>query len=175
MEKIWVLGSLVSIIGGILISVWRFVKRKREIYGLLFLQWVLIAGYLFWQIGTPLVRYGYIYILAFPFFTMGLWFVSIFKDNVKSYLLFGAALILFFVYKGGNLVQSIKASSGQDYYVWQQDYITLEYDSYEIDGVEFYFPLQSGQIGYDKFPAAPHERYDVELRGNSIEEGFRRK
>ena len=59
--------------------------------------------------------------------------------------------------------------------MWQQDYVTLDYDSYEIDGVEFYIPLQSGQIGYDKFPAAPYERYDVELRGCRIEEGFRRK
>ena len=67
------------------------------------------------------------------------------------------------------------ASSHQAYYLWQQDYVTLDYDTYEIDGVEFYVPLQSGQIGYDKFPAAPHERYDVEMRGKSLREGFRRK
>ena len=73
----------------------------------------------------------------------------------------------FFVYKGGNLIDSIRSSAGQNYYVWQQDYVTLEYDSYEIDGIEFYVPLQSGQIGYDKFPGAPYERYDVELRGES--------
>lgn len=135
----------------------------------------MIAGYLFWQIGTPLVRYGYIYILAFPFFTAGLWFISLFGKKEKSYLLFAMALIVFLGYKGGNLIQSIKNSSKQEYYLWQQDYVTLDYDSYEIGGVEFYIPLQSGQIGYDKFPAVPYERYDVELRGNRIEEGFRRK
>lgn len=175
LEKIWVLSSAASMAAGTLITLWGIVKKKKEIYGFLFLQWVLIAGYLFWQIGTPLVRYGYIYILAFPFFTVGLWFISLFGKKEKSYLLFAMALIVFFCYKGGNLVQSIKNSSKQEYYLWQQDYVTLDYDSYEIDGVEFYIPLQSGQIGYDKFPAAPYERYDVELRGKRIEEGFRRK
>lgn len=175
LEKIWVLSSVASVLGGVLISVWGWIKRKKENYGFLFMQWVLIAGFLFWQIGTPLVRYGYIYILAFPFFTAGLWYVFLFEKKEKSYLLFGAMLLLFFVYKGGNLVQSIVASSGQDYYVWQQDYTTLAYGSYEIDGVEFFFPLEYGQIGYDKFPSAPYERYDVELRGEELKEGFRRK
>lgn len=175
LEKIWVLSSVLSMAAGVLISLWGMLKRKKEIYGFLFLQWVLIAGYLFWQIGTPLVRYGYIYILAFPFFTIGLWFVVLFEKRERSYLLFAAVLVLFLVYKGGNLVQSIRDSSHQMNYLWQQDYVTLDYDIYEIDGVEFYFPLQSGQIGYDKFPAAPHERYDVEMRGQSLKEGFRRK
>ena len=175
LEKIWVLGSVISMAAGMVISLWGILRKKTEIYGFLFLQWVMIAGYLFWQIGTPLVRYGYIYILAFPFFTVGLWFVVLLGKKEKSYLLFAAMLLLFFVYKGGNLVQSIRASAHQPYYVRQQDYVTLEYDVYEIDGVEFYYPLQSGQIGYDKFPAAPHQRYDVKMRGETVKEGFMRK
>ena len=175
LEKLWVAGSVASMVAGVLISLWGVIKKKKDMYGFLFLQWVMIAGYLFWQIGTPLVRYGYIYILAFPFFTVGLWFVNLFRKNEKSYLLFALALMVFFVYKGGNLIDSIRSSVGQNYYVWQQDYVTLEHESYEIDGIEFYVPLQSGQIGYDKFPGAPYERYDVELRGESLEDGFRRK
>ena len=175
LEKVWVLSSVISVFAGTAISLWGVIKKKKELYGFLFLQWVLIAGYLFWQIGTPLVRYGYIYILAFPFFTIGLWFMVLLGKKEKSYVLFAMVLVLFLAYKGGNLVQSMAVSSHQAYYLWQQDYVTLDYDTYEIDGVEFYVPLQSGQIGYDKFPAAPHERYDVEMRGKSLREGFRRK
>lgn len=175
LEKVWVLSSVISVFAGAAISLWGVIKKKKELYGFLFLQWVLIAGYLFWQIGTPLVRYGYIYILAFPFFTIGLWFVVLLGKKEKSYVLFAMVLVLFLAYKGENLVQSMAASSHQAYYLRQQDYVTLDYDTYEIDGVEFYVPLQSGQIGYDKFPAAPHERYDVEMRGKSLREGFRRK
>ena len=174
LEKIWVLSSLVSVAGGVVISVWGFLKKKKEIYGLLFVQWVMIAGYLFWQIGTPLVRYGYIYILAFPFFTVGLWFVTLFGKREKSYLLFVMAMLVFFVYKGGNLVESVRAASGQDYYVWQQDYYTGPYDSYEVENVGFYYPLEAGQIGYSVFPGAPYERYDFEFRGEAMENGFRR-
>ena len=67
LEKVWVLSSVFSTLGGILISIWVWMRKKTEICGLLFVQWGMIAGYLFWQIGTPLVRYGYIYILAFHY------------------------------------------------------------------------------------------------------------
>ena len=175
LEKLWVLGSLISVLGASIIILWGIVKRKKEKYGFFFLQGILIVGYLVWQIGTPLVRYGYIYILAFPFFTVGLWYITFFQKNSKSYLVFATVLVLFFLYKGGDLVRIIGGSLKQQSYIWQQDYVTLDYYSYEIDGTKFYVPLQSGQIGYDKFPAAPYERYDVELRGKEIKQGFRRK
>lgn len=175
LEKVWVLSSVGSIFLGGIISIWDLRKKKRERYGLLFLEGVLMIGYLFWQIGTPLVRYGYIYILAFPFFTLGLWFPFLFQKREKSYHLFGIVLVLFFCYKGTNLALNIKESANQKYYLRQMDYRTLSYDSYEIEGVKFYIPLESGQIGYDKFPAVPYERYDFEFRGNRIEDGFRRK
>ena len=174
LEKIWVLGSLISVVGGAVISIWGILKKKEEVYGLVFIQWVLIIGYLFWQISTPLVRYGYIYILAFPFFTIGLWFVVLFEKKEKIYLLFVAALLLFFAYKGYNLMNIIKASLEQRYYLWQQDYYTGAYSSYEVNDVEFYCPLEYGQIGYNVFPGVSYERYDFELRGEKLKDGFRR-
>lgn len=179
LEKIWVLSSLGSVVAGIVAGIGMWVKQKAEEQkdglGFLFLELVLIVGYLVWQIGTPLVRYGYIYILAFPFFTAGLYFVGLFGKRKKGYLFFGMMLVLFFVYKGGNLLTDIRSYADKDAYVWQQDYYTGPYESYEIDGVEFYVPLEYGQIGYDKFPSAPTMRYDVELRGSGLKEGFRRK
>ncbi|MBR5597814.1 MAG: hypothetical protein IKW30_10460 [Lachnospiraceae bacterium] len=174
LEKIWVLSSVVSMMAGGLFALWVWIKKETKYKGLLFVEVVMIAGYLFWQIGTPLVRYGYIYILAFPFFTIGLWFVFLFEKRPKSYLLFVTLLLVFFGYKGGNLLQIIVDSAPQEYYVWQRDYETLDYDSYKIGETCFYVPLESGQIGYEKFPAAPYERYDVEMRGESLAEGFRR-
>ena len=174
LEKIWVLSSVISVALGVAAMFWGVVKKNTKQYGMYFIEIILIAGYLFWQIGTPLVRYGYIYILAFPFFTIGLWFVTILGEKEKSYLLFAVVLLFFFVYKGSNLVLSIRESASQDYYVWQRDYETWAYDSYEIGEMEFYIPLESGQIGYDKFPAVPYERYDVELRGMELKDGFRR-
>lgn len=175
LEKIWVLCSAASVAGGIFVSLWSLWHRKRENYGLLFVEWVLIAGYLFWQISTPLVRYGYLYILAFPFMTLGLWYVSLFGKRSGSCLVFGILLTAFLGYKGMNLVREIQDGMEQGYYLWQRDYDTGAYDSYQVDGIEFYYPLESGQIGYDKFPSAPYKRYDIELRGEGLKNGFRRK
>lgn len=175
LEKIWVLGSLGSVLAGGIFAVCQVVRKKKEDYGFLFLEMVLIAGYLFWQLGTPLVRYGYIYILAFPFFTVGLYFVWLFEKKKKSYLLFGLGLLVFFVYKGKNLVMDIGYYSEKECYVWQQDYETGAYESYKIGGIEFFVPLESGQIGYEKFPSSPTLREDVELRGDRLKQGFRRK
>lgn len=175
LEKLWVAASACSILGGAGISIWGIIRKKREWYGLFFLQGVFIAGYLFWQIGTPLVRYGYVYILAFPFFTVGLWYVLLGGERKKAVWLFQAALLVFFLYKGKNLAETIWTTKGQEYYVWQQDYYTGAWESYEIDGILFYYPLERGQIGYEKFPGAPYRRNDVELRGNTLKEGFRRK
>ena len=174
LEKMWVLSSVVSMLAGTVFAVWVWIKKETKYVGLLFMEGVMIAGYLFWQIGTPLVRYGYIYILAFPFFTIGVWFVRLFEKQQKGYLVFVILLLGFFGYKGINLVQTMIEMAPQNYYMWQRDYETREYDSYEIQGIEFYVPLESGQMGYEKFPSAPHERYDVELRGKDLKEGFRR-
>lgn len=175
LEKVWVLGSVASCFAGAAAMILQGIKKKKETFGFVFLEAVLIAGYLFWQIGTPLVRYGYIYILAFPFFTVGLYFIWLFGKNEKSYLFFGIVLIAFFGYKGVNLFNDVKNYADKDYYVWQQDYYTGPYESYEIDGIEFFVPLEFGQIGYEKFPSSPILREDVELRGETLKEGFRRK
>lgn len=175
LEKIWVLGSFLSVCMGGIVSVIQAMKKKKECYGFLFLEMVLIAGYLFWQLGTPLVRYGYIYILAFPFFTAGCWFVWYFGKNQKSFVLFAILLLAFFGYKGKNLIMDIRNYSDKECYIWQQDYYTGPYDVQDIGGIEFFVPLEAGQIGYEKFPSSPIMREDVELRGESLKEGFRRK
>lgn len=175
LEKVWVLSSMVSVILIILAAIIMVRQKKKEKYPFLFLGSVLIAGYLFWQISTPLVRYGYLYILAFPFFAAGLWFDICFAKKQKSYLIFGICLVILLADKGKSLIGDIIRYKEKEYYISQQDYFTGETYSYQMEGVTFYVPLDQGQIGYEKFPGVPYERYDFELRGEKLEEGFRRK
>ena len=175
LEKLWVLSS-VAAIGMILLAALLFVRKKRkEKYPMIFMGLVLIAGYLFWQLSTPLVRYGYIYILAFPFFAAALWYEILLENRKKSYLLFGLCLLAFLGLKGKNLAEDIIKFSHLDHYVMQMDYQAGEIAAYKWEGQEFYVPLTQGQIGYHSFPGVPYERYDLELRGDSLKEGFRRK
>ena len=175
LEKLWVCSSLLSIGLVLLAALYYIAKGQREKYPYLFLGMILIIGYLFWQIGTPLVRYGYIYILVFPFFTAGIWYDLLLKKRKKAYILFALFLSSLGLYKGKNLLQDILRYAKQSNYVWQQDYYTGEVKAYEVEGQTFYLPLEQGQIGYEKFPGVPYERYDFELRGEDLKEGFRRK
>ena len=175
LEKVWILCSMASIIMVLIAMILMVIRKNKKSYPFLFLGMVLVAGYLFWQIGTPLVRYGYLYILAFPFFTAGLWFTMCLGNIRNHYLIFGVCLMILLADKGKNLLEDIIRYKDQDYYMKQQDYYTGETYSYQIEGVTFYVPLEQGQIGYEKFPGVPHERYDFGLRGESLKEGFRRK
>lgn len=175
LEKIWVFTSIISLAAGGIWGFAMFIRRKKEAWGMVFLEGTLMAGYLFWQLGTPLVRYGYLYILAFPFFTAGLWFTTLVKKQRMAFRIIAAALVFLGVYKGINLIQDMLRYREQGNLVWQQDYVTGAYDSYEVDGVTIYVPLESGQIGYEKFPSSPYVREDIELRDGTLSGGFRRK
>lgn len=175
LEKLWVLSSAASLIAGAVWSCWKLIRKEKEAYGIIFLETVLMAGYLFWQLGTPLVRYGYIYILAFPFLTAGIFFLSLPDKRNLSWKVTAALLLLLAAYKGKNLVQDMKRFVHLDYWVWQQDYQAGEADSYELGGVTIYVPLESGQIGYEYFPSSPYVREDIELRDGTLEGGFRKK
>ena len=96
------------------------------------------------------------------------------KDKIKR-IVFTAAVCILLLDKGKNLLQDIMRYAETEAYVWQQDYRTGRTKVYETGGLLFYVPLDSGQIGYEAFPGVPYERYDFEMRGKEITQGFRRK
>jgi len=91
-----------------------------------------------------------------------------------GYWAFVGLLVAFFTYKGYNLIQMVRELAYEPYYLWQQDYVDGSAEMYEVDGVTIYVPTDRGQIGYNKFPSSPIVQ-DIELRGNSIRNGFRKK
>ncbi|MDO4294028.1 MAG: hypothetical protein Q4C65_12480 [Eubacteriales bacterium] len=147
------------------------------------LQACALLGFLFWQFGAPLVRYGYFYVLFLPLAAFGSLYVMA-ADAWEAYgrerrgsgrlgfYLFTGLLVAFLAYKGYNLIQMIRELGGQPYYIWQQDYGDDPAYTYEVDGVTIYVPTDRGQIGYSKFPSSPVEQ-DIELRGGTLRSGFR--
>ena len=152
------------------------------------LQLCAVVGFFFWQLGAPLVRYGYFYVLFLPLTVFGsLYCMAAEKlagseqgDNGHKWLknagywAFVGLLVAFFTYKGYNLIQMVRELAYEPYYLWQQDYVDGAAEMYEVDGVTIYVPTDRGQIGYNKFPSSPIVQ-DIELRGNSIRDGFRKK
>ncbi|MDO4332309.1 MAG: hypothetical protein Q4C58_06420 [Eubacteriales bacterium] len=159
---------------------------RMERWSFVLLEGAALLGFLFWQFGAPLVRYGYFYVLFLPLVTFGALYVqfleragdrserSVLRRRKRGVILFRAILVAFLLYRGYNLCNMVLEFADQPYYVWQQDYADCPADTYEVDGVTIYVPTDRGQIGYDKFPSSPVVQ-DIELRGDSLESGFKRK
>ena len=66
-------------------------------------------------------------------------------------------------------------TSYADFYVWQEDYGVYEMNSYELNGVTFYYPVYGDRTGYEYFPSAGAKVEGLEFRGESIQDGFIKK
>lgn len=187
LEKVWIIGCIASLPAGliaILMDGIHAIRGKKNIQKphqpersftkrIVLLEITLIVSFLLWQNSAPLIRYGYAYVILLPMVTVGYLYVCFLKEETGKKV-FSVMLLLFLLYKGYHLGVSIVADAGQSYYITQQDYTSCATDEYTVDGVTIYVPLESGQIGYDKFPSSPVIQ-DIELRGSSLSEGFRKR
>jgi hypothetical protein len=82
-------------------------------------------------------------------------------------------IIIMTIIKALPFANYVYANADQPYYISQKSYGEYELDSYDVNGVTFYYPMSGDRVGYDKFPAIP-EKIDIEFRGDNISEGFRR-
>lgn len=181
LDRLFLLADWICVPVGAGVTAWgltRLFKRKNKdslsgLPGLCLLEATALLGFLTWQFGAPLVRYGYFYVLFLPLFTVGVLFVRILPGK-RGFYAFVIFLVAFLCYRGYNLGNMIREFWREPYYVYQQDYGEWPADTYQVDGVTIYVPLDRGQIGYDKFPSSPVVQ-DIELRGDSLGAGFRKR
>ena len=176
--KLFIIADIISIILGVIMLIIALFRRKADKIKDLGLVWVAIAAsYLFWQLSAPLLRYGYAYILLLIALTGGMMWTAICikikladtgsMDRILCILL----LMLGFV-KIWSLGGYIVTQSNLPYYVAQQNYGSYELDSYEVNGVTFYYPVSGDRVGYDAFPAIPR-KVEITFRGDTLKQGFR--
>ena len=175
--KLFIIADIISIILGVIMLIIALFRRKADKIKDLGLVWVAIAAsYLFWQLSAPLLRYGYAYILLLIALTGGMMWTAICikikladtgsMDRILCILL----LMLGFV-KIWSLGGYIVTQSNLPYYVAQQNYGSYELDSYEVNGVTFYYPVSGDRVGYDAFPAIPR-KVEITFRGDTLKQGF---
>lgn len=131
----------------------------------------IAASYIFWQFSAPLLRYGYAYILLMIFLTIGIFSGPLCGRNTFCKI-FTAFLVLFSAVKLIPLAGHINNELEKPYYVKQQDYGTYELDSFETNGVRFYYPQSGDRVGYDAFPAIPR-KINISFIGADIADGFK--
>lgn len=133
----------------------------------------MVLSFVFWQLSAPLLRYGYAYVLLVIVLTAGIlyrkWNIPKAADRILLVLLLG-----FFAVKTLSLARYAWSVSDEPYYLAQQDYGAYELESYEVDGVRFYYPVSGDRVGYEPFPAIPVKK-EIRFRGAGIRNGFRPK
>lgn len=178
MEKLLILASVAACAAVVVTALLILVRKQWAQMDVLLVMVTLTASYLFWQTSAPLIRYGYAYILllvcvVFGYFLNGLQKLGR-QQKLGKIISAGIYVLLcaYGLYKGAILGTYIYQTSLAGYYIWQEDYGIYEVDSYEINGVTFYYSTEGDRIGYDYFPASCGI-VDLEFRGETIQEGFR--
>ena len=166
-EKTLIAADLVSCAVTVVIAIYTFVKRQWQKLDLLLVLATVGCSYLFWQCTAPLMRYGYAYVLLNAALVSG-YILEKFRLVKVVY----PALILYGVYKIYVCCGYVAVFRTWPNYIWQETYDSYELESYEVDGVTFYYSPSGSPTGYDPFPSAP-TKAAIELRGEGLKDGFR--
>ena len=168
-EKLLILADIAAEFLCVVIAVYVFIKRQWEKLDIILVLAAVACSYTYWQLTAPMMRYGYAYVLLLAALMAG-YLLQYSRMIVKVAYVF---LVVYGVYKLYICVDEIIQSGHGPYYVWQETYDVYEVESYEVDGVTFYYNPLGDAVGYEAFPAVFGEDYTFELRGDSIEDGFR--
>jgi hypothetical protein len=136
---------------------------------------VSYISFLFWLFSAPNFRFGYGSVLG----TVVLALASLIKLVFER---FSGYRLLLFVNAAVLLAQQVHVILGStrddtryiEYLVLPADYPEVPTDACNLDGVDILCARQYRQCGYHAFPCVPQIPKNVELRGQTFREGFRR-
>ena len=191
MDKLFVLAAILSVfifVLRLIVVLWKGRERKVFIWDKLLLEGVVSVCFLFWLFSSPLIRYGCVYVYLTSAVIWGDMTAEFFHfckqkfcrgkngEDKKKYWKYPECacmilICLFLAYKAVMFGRELSASYVNDYWICQKDYDNYETQSYEIDGIVFYYPVTGDQTGYESFPSSPTPA-KIGLRGDTIQDGF---
>lgn len=196
-DKLFVAAAVLSVcilavyIVGMLFRLW---KGR---WNILLAQITVAGSFIFWLCTSPLIRYGCVYVYLAPAVILGGVYDRLLsvsghgadqaakqQPGKKDGRMYGteagiealkwcgiAVVSLLLLYKCVALGKEIAGSFVNDYWIAQKDYENYETVSYQIEGIDFYYPLVGDQVGYESFPSAP-VKVEVGFLGQDMEDGF---
>lgn len=153
-----------------LLTVYAFVRKKRDMADYLYIGFVVAVCFLFWLTSAPLIRYGCIFLWLCPVLTWGYLYLGI-SPHTDRFRVYAMLILLLAAYKAGAFGSELSQQASPEYLLLQKDYENYETIPYELHGYTFYYPAHGDQTGYQDFPASPVKAEDI-FRGETIEEGF---
>lgn len=176
--KLFIAADILCLVIGVVIIIVTAYRKNKEQWDSILVWLTVAASYIFWQVSAPLLRYGYAYVLLVIALTGGmLWAICLQTKqagNRSGMMDRGLCILLLMLglVKVYSLGSYMIGQSTLPYYVNQQDYGSYELDSYQVNGVTFYYPVSGDRVGYDPFPALPRLT-EFEFRDDTLGQGFR--
>lgn len=176
LDRLFIIAAIVGIVVYVIKCIYYgFIISKRESVSIpickTITEGVLCCSFAFWLFTSPLMRYGCLYVYIVDALIWGDILLKIIKNKNGLRVIY-IALGLVGLYKAYMFGNEVIRAYRPDTLILQQDYENFEVDSYEVDGVTIYIPVESDRVGYEAFPSSPWQM-NIELRGDGIEDGFR--
>ncbi len=157
------------------VTLWEVYKaiKKKNWTGLLTVA-TIIACMALWFVGSPLPRYGSVFLVLLPAYALGEAALTI-QRNPKGYRTVGPIALLFVVLCLKPAVTYIR--NNEFFELKSPDYFIKAAKEAEFDGQTMYYPAEGDHMGYHVFPSTPYvERLElIEFRGESYADGFKMK
>lgn len=170
-DKLFTIAGIAAVFVLAVTAVYVLLKRRKDMADRLFAAAVVELSFLFWLFSAPLIRYGCVYVWLAPVITFGGLAIELLKKD-KVWRIIYVSVGLAGCYKLLAFGKEIVSAYNGQYFVLQKDYESYETETYEIEGVTFYYPAEGDRTGYEKFPASP-SRAKIAFRGKDIKDGFR--
>lgn len=131
---------------------------------------------LFWLFSAPNVRFGYGFVLGAIVVGFTPWLTLVTQQFNRS---LAPLLLLLVVLLSLQQVRVILGSTRDDtrysdHILLPADYAEVPTDVCNLDGADIFCARRYRQCSYEAFPCVPQIPKDVELRGESLQDGFRR-
>ena len=99
-----------------------------------------------------------------------------FNDKMKTENIALILILICIVYNGYPVIRTLVRGNFDDKII-KNDYEVMECQKVYLGEEQFYVPTEGDQAGYYEFPSSPYEAWLslIEMRGNSLKDGFRKK
>ena len=151
-----------------------FKGTAKKDWGFLLIVATVISCFGLWFVGSPLPRYGSVFLILLPLLMLGQIVASIQKNRLPNGLV-SLVMLVCVLCCLKPLVQYVLTTDFAELrspdYAWRDANETLLGD--EV----IYYPVSGDQMGYYNFPSTPYvaRLQLIELRGTELSDGFRMK
>ena len=180
-EMMLLISNMVAGISAVLSVVWKRIRKEKLCWDRVVVYAAVLGGIAGWFFLAPFIRYGLAFLLIFPLMAFGEWLRPMQMGPVRIASGFLCAAIFFSLSMYWDYYVLFDLVWGKQHltdpaWVVQQDYDSVEVESFEMEGgLIVYYPAGGQEnISYDAFPATAYRMMAerTKLRGSDIRDGF---